>query len=90
MALLTGFFGYLLAFVGLCIFIVLVFAFTNILRKSYDSQNAVIVVAFISLLFIINSIFLFFSYSRLATDLQYSNLNLNFDTSFQSNSRAGF
>ncbi|MEM1312527.1 MAG: hypothetical protein AAGF07_03620 [Patescibacteria group bacterium] len=90
MSLIIGFFGYLLAFVGLCICVMLIFAFTNILRKSYDSKNALVIVAFISVLFLVNGVFLFFSFSRLASDIRSSSLSFDFNGNFQSNIQPSF
>jgi hypothetical protein len=72
MELIIGFIGYLFLFVGLYAFVLLGFAFHNILTKSYNFRGAISIVLFLSMLFIIDSLFLFFSFSQLNSDIHYS------------------
>jgi hypothetical protein len=82
MDILVAFIGYFFLFLGICGFVVLGFAFNNILTKSYNSHSAIAIVLFLSTLFLMNSLLLYFSYSQLSTNLRVSNFNFGiFSTS---------
>lgn len=75
--------GWLFLFFGICILVYLALAFTNIVNKSYNPKNAVLIVAFLLGLFLLNSLMIYLSFTR-ANDLLNNSANQN-NSKIQSN-----
>jgi hypothetical protein len=69
MSILVSLLGYIFLFFGICVLVVMLISFANIITKSYNPKHAIVIISFLLLLFFTNTLFVYLNFGKVTSGL---------------------